>query len=596
MPFLARILNRPVFDVNGSRLGWVDDLILTSIDLFPKVEAFVLARRGQGAIFLPWEMVATIDATGLRLLKSRNDLSRSPLDDTAIFLRRDILDKQIVDTHGHKVVRVNDLQLVEINHELRLTGADISMRGLLRRLNIDAPILTLSQWVHISLPERIIPWNYVESLETEWASVRLNVSHRRLRELPVTDIADILEQLHPYDREDVVQQIDDETLAGALPYLEEDTQAELIMSLSDERASDIMEILPPDEAADVLGDISEERAERILHLMDADEADDVRVLMRYDDDTAGGLMTTEFMALSDTLSSAEAIATLREKAPQAETIYYIYMVDTEGHLEGVLSLRDLITAQSDEPIEALARSNVIRVNTEDDQETVARTLNHYHLLAVPVVDEQNVLLGIVTVDDVLDILHEEAEEDISRASGSVEGRDTLVTSWEQASSRLPWVLVATLAGLLTTLYLILQHIAGFWDHLPILFALLPLITLLGTHIGGICAATVQIGMTEDEDVKEILLGLAHQQWPIGLGFSIIGALVGGAIISAQGLTSVALIGGSAVFLLILLSLLAGSFLPLVLRNMKLDPLIVSRPALAVLLLLIEIPLLTMMTQ
>ncbi|HEY3377527.1 MAG TPA: CBS domain-containing protein, partial [Armatimonadota bacterium] len=379
MLFLAQLLNRPVFAADGVNLGWVEDLVLTGLDLFPKVAALVLARRGHGAVFLPWEQVGSINHAGLHLLATREQLHTSPLDDTAIFLRRDILDKQIVDIHGRKVVRVNDLQLAPIDHELRLIGADIGARGLLRRLNLEGVVQLLASAVKSPLPERIIPWNYVEGLEMEWPSVRLNVSHRRLRDLPPPDLADILAQLHPVDRQEMVSHIDDETLADTLPHLEDDVQAAVILAMTAERASDILEILPPDEAADVLGDLSEERAEHLLHLMEPEDADDVRELLRYDDDTAGGRMTTEYLALREGMTVAEALAELRRQAPHAETIYYIYVVDGQEHLQGVVSLRDLITADQGTRVAALARQDVIRVLVTDDQETVAHRLNHYHL-------------------------------------------------------------------------------------------------------------------------------------------------------------------------------------------------------------------------
>ena len=280
MFFLTHILNRPVVDVAGVRLGWVEDLVLDGMELFPRVQAIVLARRGQGAVFVPWQAVLEVDAAGVRLSTPREQLPSSPLDDHATFLRRDILDKQVVDIHGRKVVRVNDLQLAPIDSELRLIGADIGVSGLLRRLSLERPMRTMARAINTRLPERVIPWNYVEGLETEWPSLRLNVSHRRLAELPPTDIADILAQLHPAERDELLLSIDNETLADTLPHLEDDMQAEVILSMTDERASDIMEILPPDEAADVLGDISEERAARILHLMEPEEADDVRELLQ----------------------------------------------------------------------------------------------------------------------------------------------------------------------------------------------------------------------------------------------------------------------------------------------------------------------------
>ncbi len=586
MLFLTHMLNRPVVDAAGVRLGWVDDLVLTNLDLFPQVKAIVLARRGRGALFIPWSAVQALPDSTVQLAMPREAVPSEPLDETAVFLRRDILDKQVVDINGRKVVRVNDLQLAPLDSELRLIGADIGLAGLLRRLSLERPARAL---MGAALPERVIPWNYVEGLETEWsASVRLSIPHRRLRELPPTDIADILVQLHPQDRMEIVQHFDDQTLAETLPHLEEEMQAEVILGLSDERASDIMEILPPDEAADVLGDIAEDRAERILHLMEPDEAEDVRELLQYDDDTAGGRMTTEFVALTDEMTAADALDELRRQAPDAETVYYVYVVDTEERLEGVLSLRDLITADPDTPLPALTHTDVIRAHVDDDQESVARVLNHYHLLAVPVVDDDGVLCGIVTVDDVLDVLHEEAEEDISRVVGALEESDVLATPWQQTALRLPWVMVGVLASMMAALFLRLNASAQFAP----LLALLPLLLLLAVHLGGQGAAATQLALGEGADAGEIVQRQLRAPWPIGAALAVLAGLLAMLFIHAcDGHANPLAVGGITLAVL-LVDLLVGSLLPLALHHLRVDPTLVSRPALAVLTLLLAVPLLT----
>ncbi|MHB0939871.1 MAG: magnesium transporter MgtE N-terminal domain-containing protein, partial [Armatimonadota bacterium] len=564
MLFLTHILNRPVVDAAGVRLGWVEDLVLGDLDLFPRVEAIVLARRGQGAVFVPWE---AIDEVGrhLRLNTIREKLPTLSLGDDAVFLRRDILDKQVVDIHGRKVVRVNDLQLAPIDHELRLVSADIGVGGLLRRLALERPARSLARTFNGHLPERLIPWNYVEGLETEWPSVKLSVPRRRLRDLPPPDIADIIAQLHPADRGEVLQQFDDETLADALPHLEDEVQAEVILAMSEERASDILEILPPDEAADVLGEMNEAQAERILHLMEPDEAEDVRELLQYDEDTAGGRMTTEYLALMEGQTAGQAMAQLHTMAPDAETIYYVYVIDAEERLHGVLSLRDLITAADDTPIADLTNHNVIAVNVHDDQETVARELNHYHLLAMPVTDNRGVLLGIVTVDDVLDVMHEEAEEDISRLAGSIEESDVLATPWEQTVLRLPWLLGAASAGLLMAIFITVRLTAVPTRDLTPLMALLPLLLLLGVQIGGQSAAATQVALAEEATLGEILRRHLLYGWPLGLALGLMASIIGGVL--SAGITDrpIMLPVAGIILLVLMADMLAGSLLPLALH-------------------------------
>lgn len=591
MLFLTHILNLPVVDAAGVRLGWVEDLVLGDLDLFPRVEAIVLARRGRGAVLVPWEAIDEVANRNIRLITTREKLTTLPLRDDAVFLRRDILDKQVVDIHGRKVVRVNDLQLAPIDHELRLVSADIGVGGLLRRMALERPARGLMRTFNGHLPDRLIPWNYVEGLETEWPSVKLSVPRRRLRDLPPPDIADIIAQLHPADRGEVLRQFDDETLADALPHLEDEVQAEVILAMPEERGADIMEILPPDEAADVLGEMDEAQAERILHLMEPEEAEDVRELLQYDEDTAGGRMTTEYLALMEGQTAGQAMTQLHTMAPDAETIYYVYVIDAAGRLHGVLSLRDLITAADETPVADLTNHNVIAVNVHDDQETVARELNHYHLLAVPVTDNEGKLLGIVTVDDVLDVMHEEAEQDISRLAGSIEESDVLATPWEQTVLRLPWLLGAAAAGLLMAIFITLRLIAVPTRDLTPLVALLPLLLLLGVQIGGQSAATTQIALADEESPGEILRLHLRYGWPLGLALGLIASLIGG--VMSAGITDRAImLPVAGIILLVLMAdMLVGSLLPLVLHRLRWDPVLVSRPAFAVLALLIGVPLL-----
>jgi Mg2+ transporter MgtE len=535
--------------------------------------------------------VRGIDGEGvLKLAAARDHLPTAPLEDDAVFLRRDILDKQVVDIHGRRVVRVNDLQLARIDGDLRLVGADIGMAGLLRRLSLERPARAMAASLRRALPERVIPWNYVEGIETEWTSVRLSVSHRRLRELPGTDIADILAQLDPRDREHVLESLDDETVADTLPHLEEDVQADVIRAFPDARASDIMEMLPPDDAADVLGDLPEEHAERILGLMEPDEAEDVRELLRYDDDTAGGLMTPEFVAVNAAMTADEAVAVLREAAPDAETVYYLYVTDAEGRLEGVLSLRDLITAAPETPIAALTRRDVVRAHVADDQETVANELTHYHLLAMPVVDDAGVLLGIVTVDDALDVLHEEADEDLARVAGAWHESDELASWWDEVRVRAPWLVASAAAGLVGVWLLVAQAIRA-QDSLPALLALLPLLLLPGTQLGGQGAGIAQAALADDESPREIVTRLAHTQWPVGLLLAVIAAAlaVGFTLWLDHGAHTLAV--GVVVWGVLMAQMLLGGLLPLLLHRMRLDPVLVSRPALAALALLLGLPLL-----
>jgi Mg2+ transporter MgtE len=281
-------------------------------------------------------------------------------------------------------------------------AVDVGAAGLLRRLGMEGPVRTLARNLRLSVPERYIDWEDVDTLESTIASVRLRIPHAKLAELHPADLASIIEDLAPRDRLGVLASLDDEALADVVEEMEPETQVDVLEDLTPERAADILEEMSPDDAADLVADLDQDTRDEILALMERDEAEEVQELLGYAEDSAGGIMTTEFISLDDRLTAGGAIDRLRELEPDAETIYYVYITDEEGRLVGVLSLRDLIVAPPDTPIRDVMIREPVAVLVTADQAEVAEVVAHYNLLAVPVVDDQGVLMGIVTVDDALD--------------------------------------------------------------------------------------------------------------------------------------------------------------------------------------------------
>jgi Mg2+ transporter MgtE len=238
--------------------------------------------------------------------------------------------------------------------------------------------------------------------------VRLRVPHKGLASLHPSDLATIIDQLTPRDRAGVLASLDDEQVADAIEEMEPETQVEVLEDLEPDRAADILEEMSPDDAADLVADLSETTREEILALMEKDEAEEVQELLGYPEDSAGGIMTTEYIALPANHTAAQSIDRLRELEPDAETIYYVYVVDTDELLVGVLSLRDLIVAKPETVISDVMIKEPITVRVLDDQDHVAGVIARYNLLAVPVVDDAGHLEGIVTVDDALDAVAPEA--------------------------------------------------------------------------------------------------------------------------------------------------------------------------------------------
>jgi magnesium transporter len=399
--YLSQVVGRPVRDRQGEPIGKVADLIVAIGDQYPPVTGLVVAT-GRRKIFVHWSDVATFDATGARLATGTLDIGKFRQRPNELLLYQDLQDKQIVDIDGRRVVRVNDLRLDEIEGSLRLVAVDVGAAGLLRRLGIEGPYRTIARNLRLPVPERYIDWEDVDPVETSIASIRLRVPHQGLRELHPADLATIIDQLTPRDRAGVLASLDDEAVADAMEEMEPETQVEVLEDLEPARAADILEEMSPDDAADLIADLSEETKNEILPLMERDEAEEVRELLGYPEDSAGGIMTTAYVAIPETLTAAQTIDRLRELEPDAETIYYVYVVDADERLVGVLSLRDLIVARPDAVVRDFMRPEPVAVGALTSQEDVAQVVARYNLLAVPVVDDDGVLQGIVTVDDAID--------------------------------------------------------------------------------------------------------------------------------------------------------------------------------------------------
>jgi magnesium transporter len=406
MLYLSQVIGRPVRDTNGEPIGKVADLIVAVGERYPPVTGLVI-KTDQRQIFLPWTSVESVDTQGARLLTSTLDINKFRQRPNEILLKSDLLDKQIVDIDGRRVVRVNDVSLDVVRGSLRLVAVDVSAAGIMRRFGLEGPYRTLARNLKRN-PERFIDWEDVDPLESSIAAVRLRVPHAGLAGLHPSDLASIIEDLTPRDRAGVLASLDDEQVADAIEEMEPETQVEVLEDLQRDRAADILEEMSPDDAADLVADLSETAREEILALMDKQEADEVQELLGYPEESAGGIMTTEYIALLANVTAAQAIDRLRELEPDAETIYYVYVVDRDEKLVGVLSLRDLIVAKPETKISEVMIKEPITVRVLDDQDHVAGVVARYNLLAVPVVDDEGHLEGIVTVDDALDAVAPEA--------------------------------------------------------------------------------------------------------------------------------------------------------------------------------------------
>ncbi len=403
MIFLSDFLRAEIVDSNQRRVGRVGDLVVRMADPFPVIDGIVLRGRGQRVV-IPWAAVRSFEGKELALKTAREDLDRTPADADATWLARDVLDKQIVDTDGHRVVRVNDLQLSPVKGSLLLVGVDIGGRGLLRRLGLEDLGKSMAHAARRDWAQKLIAWDAVDTVESNLESVKLRISHQKLAKMHPADIAEVADRLSARQRDAIFASLDDEVAADTLQEMDAEDQVEILERLDPERAADILEEMDPDEAADLLADLPEERAEALLERMREDEADDVEELLSYRENSAGGLMTTEYVTVTSDLTAAESIERIRLLEPDAESIYYIYVVDRHENLLGVLSLRDLIVAQPAATVAEFMNRHVITIQLDARPAEVAEVIRKYNLLAVPVVDVDDHLEGIITVDDVMENL------------------------------------------------------------------------------------------------------------------------------------------------------------------------------------------------
>jgi CBS domain-containing protein/flagellar motility protein MotE (MotC chaperone)/sporulation protein YlmC with PRC-barrel domain len=401
--FVSDVYQKPLLDQIGEEIGKLKDITVGQGDPFPAILSLV-AVSGKQTFLIPWEQVNLFNKRVISANVLKKDLQPADSAPSDILIVRDLLDKQIVDINGAKLVRVNDLRLGDVNGKMCLVAVDIGFRGILRRLGVEARGERFLAMFRYRLPNTLIGWHYLQPVEPKLSKLTLTISRQKASKLHPADLAEIISEVSQKERTAIFGTLDVETAAEALHELEPSVQADIIDDMSKEKASDILEQMPPDEVADVLGDLPENKAKELIGLMEKEDAQEVQELLEHEEDTAGGLMTTEYLAFPPDLSVEDAIRELRLEAPDVETVYYLYILDDDERLMGVISLKDLILARPETLIQDIMKSPVKTLSLETRQKDVAEFISKYNLLAAPVVDENMVLRGIVTVDDVVDFL------------------------------------------------------------------------------------------------------------------------------------------------------------------------------------------------
>ena len=404
---LTELLGEPVFDLGGSRCGRVRELALAPQEDHARI-AVIIVRTKTGDRLLPFSSVTSVNG-GIRAATASAEWLLGETGEGLLLLSRDLLDQQVIDVFGRKVVRVND---VDLHHEsvanrpvLKVGSVDVGPRGAVRRLLKGVVPLAALRALLRKIPPRTIPWDFVDLIETDPARrVKLKISHERLARLHPADIADIVENLAPDEREAVFETLDEGVAAEALEEVDPKVKKAIVESLDSNRAAEIVEEMEPDAAADLLGDLPEERTSEILLEMKPEERREMVELLEFGEKTAAGRMNTEYLAVNQNATVHDAIETLRRFEGGVETVSTIYLVDEEGKLTGAVPLAKLVLARPETPLKSLTQEPLIFTNSNAKEKDFAELFDKYNLLTLPVVDDNKKLTGVITSDDIISLL------------------------------------------------------------------------------------------------------------------------------------------------------------------------------------------------
>lgn len=403
--YFSELLGRKIVDSSERPVGKILDLTGNIGEIYPPVTGVLLRTVADGKLVLfPWQRLTDEDGKFVAHPIQPGDFRAPQLRPGEMLLKDTLLDKQVVDTDGAKIRRVNDLQFLKAQKILYLVHVDVGFHGLLRRVGLERPINFLFRLLFdYTMTDQLISWKFVQPVSSP-DLLRLTVAQNRLAQLHPADLADIIEDLDIHQRAAVFRSLDVETAAETLEETDPKIQVSLIEDLDMANASDIIEEMSLSEATDLLGDLPKDKAEGILKEMEKDVAQDVKELLAHPEEKAGGLMTTSFLSFAPERTAEEAMATIRREAEDMDLIYYLYVVDSEEHILGVLSLRELIVAAPEKPLSELMDRRIVAVNIEAHKDQIADDFAKYGVMAVPVVDEDNRIKGVILFKNLLEVV------------------------------------------------------------------------------------------------------------------------------------------------------------------------------------------------
>ena len=408
--YFSQLQGRPVIGADGSVVGKTADLKVKLGEPFPRMGSLVLkTKRKKRLMELAWSRIESLNGNKITLTPGAEDALK-PLDVNTqeLLLKEELLDKQVVDTYGAKIERVNDVHLLIINKDLHIVHVDFGVRGLIRRLGWLKAVDSFTVFFFgYRFPDKLISWKYVQPLAADLRNkdLKLNVQSRSIHDLHPSELADILEELDRANQSRLFKSLDIETAADTLEEMDDSKlQASLIESAPAEQASDILDEMAPDAATDLLADMPEDQQRKLIRTMEKPSREAVEELLKFKEGTAGSIMTKDFLSLSKEKTIGDAIEEFRKTTHPLESVSYIYVTNKEGQLVGVATLRQLIICDKDTPLKKHMNPHLVKVGPEDDVEDVAKLFKKYKFMALPVVDSHNILQGIITLKDIIETM------------------------------------------------------------------------------------------------------------------------------------------------------------------------------------------------
>ncbi len=584
---LSTLLKTPVYNEAGRLCGEIADFTLTLRKNWPCFDQTVifdfnsncqrLAARKCFKEFSPEKFVLTSPINDLPLLPANLDQPTAT----------QLWDKSVIDTINVRTVQINDLEILyDKTGEVWINGIDISFRAALRRLGLDKYLGKFFDQLGIALASEIIEWDKVIGFGTEFEALTPDSTSDNFQNLHPADLAEMLEDLNESEQMSIIENLDEDLAADTLAEADVETQQQIIDRLDTKTASEIIEEMDPDEAADLLQDMDQDRARAILAHMDLDEASDVRKLLEHDESTAGGIMTTEYAAIFEDFTVTQAFSHLRLVAADIEIIYYLYVIDNQERLKGVVSIRDLLSANPAALVTEVMDDDLVYVYAKTPQGEVANLISKYDYVAIPVVNDQQQILGVVTVDDVMDVIEEEATEDLFKFAGSTDEELSYNSPLQACRARLPWLLITLATGAVTSM--ILKHfMTEFKDVIALVF-FVPVVMAMGGNTGIQSSTLVIRGMAlntfSGTDLFRRLMREIAAGAMMGVACGLVVGLWAEFLIrsgeaAATGFSSsfLAITVGLAMMGAMTFAAMFGALVPILFSRFKIDPAVASGP-------------------